>query len=89
MVSADNYISQDPGRLYHTKGNSYLYVMFSGGCVFIDHVSAYARIKHQVAINATENVKEKLIFEREAQSYGVAIKGYHNDNGIFNDLEFM
>ena len=47
------------------------------------------RIKYQVAINATENVKAKITFEREAQSQGVAIKGYHTDNGIFNTSEFM
>ena len=63
--------------------------MFSGGCVFIDHASGYVSIKHQVAINATETVKAKLTFEREAQSQGVVIKGYHTDNGIFNSSEFM
>ena len=40
-------------------------------------------------INATETVKAKLTFEREAQSQGVVIKGYHTDNGIFNSSEFM
>ena len=63
--------------------------MFSGGCVFIDHVSGYVRIKHLVAINATDTVEEKITFEREAQSQGVVIKGYHTDNGIFNASEFM
>ena len=54
MVSADNYISRAPGRLYHTKGKSDQYYMLSEGCVFIDHASGYVSIKHQVAINATE-----------------------------------
>ena len=63
--------------------------MLSGGCVFIDHASGYVSIKNQVAINATETVQAKLTFEREAQSQGVVIKGYHTDNGIFNSLEFM
>ena len=58
-MSADHYISRAPGRLYHTKGKSDKYDMFSGGCVFIEHSSGYVRIKHQVAINATETVKEK------------------------------
>ena len=66
MVSADHYISWDPGRLYHTKGKPDPSDMFSGGCVFIDHVSGYMSIKHKVAINATETVKTKLTFEREA-----------------------
>ena len=68
MVSADHYISRSPGRIYHTKGKSDQSDMFSGGCVFIDHASGYVSIKHQVAINATETVKAKLTFEREAQS---------------------
>ena len=63
--------------------------MFSGACVFIDHTSGYVSIKHHVAINATKTVKEKITFEREAQSQGVVIKGYHTDNGIFNASEFM
>ena len=64
MVSADHYISLDPGRLYQTKGKSHPSDMFSRVCVFIDHAIGYVRIKHQVTINATETVKAKLIFER-------------------------
>ena len=89
MVSSDNSILRDTGRIYHTKGKSDSYEMFSGGCVFIDHAIGYVSIKHQVAINATETVKAKLTSEREAQSNGVVIKGYHTDNGIFNASEFM
>ena len=88
-MSSDQYTLRDTVRLYHTKGKSYPSDIFSGGCVFIDHDSGYVRIKHQVAINATETVKEKLTFEREAQSQLVVIKGYHTDNGIFNAPEFM
>ena len=46
-------------------------------------------IKNQGAINATETVKVKLTFEREAQSQLVVINGYHTDNGVFNYSEFM
>ena len=67
VVSAYNYISQDSGSLYHTKGKPDPSDMLSGGCIFIDYASGYVRIKHQVAINATETVKAKLTFEREAQ----------------------
>ena len=89
MVSVDHYISRAPGWIYHTKGKLDQSDMFSGGCVFIDHASGYLSIKHQGAINATETVKAKLTFEREAQSQGVVIKAYHTDNGIFNSSEFM
>ena len=88
MVSADHYISRAPDRLYHTKGKSDQSDIFSVGCFFIDHANGYVSIKNQGAINATETVKAKLTFEREAQSQGVVIKGYHTDNGIFNSSEF-
>ena len=88
-MSAYHYILRAPGRLYHTKGKSDQSDMFSVGCVFIGHASGYVSIKHQVAINATETVKAKLTFEREAKSQGVVIKGYHTDNGIFSSSDFM
>ena len=88
-MSADHYISRASGRLYHIKGKSDKSDMLSGVCVFIEHASVYLIIKHQVDINTTETVKAKLTFEREAKSQGVAIKGYHTDNGIFNYPEFM
>ena len=46
------------------------------------------KINHQVDINATETVKEKITFDMEAQSQGGVIKGYHTDNGIFNASDF-
>ena len=64
MVSTDHYILRAPGRLYHTNGKSGPSGMYSGGCVLIDHASGYMSIMHQVNINATENVKAKLTFER-------------------------
>ena len=88
-MSGDHYISKVPGRLYHTKGKSDPSGMFSVGCIFIDHASGYVRTKHQVAINATETVKETITFDREAQSQGVVIKGYHTDIGIFDSSDFM
>ena len=89
MMSEDHYISHAPGRLYLTKGRLDQSDMFSGGCVFIDHVSGYVSIKHQVAIKDTETVKSKLTFESEVQSQLVVIKGYHTDNAIFNSSDFM
>ena len=60
MMSADHYIERAPGKIYHTKGKSDPYDMFSGGCVFIYNASGFVKIKHKVDINATETVEEKL-----------------------------
>ena len=46
-------------------------------------------IDNQVAINTTETVNSKLIFDREDQSQGELIKGYHNDNWVFNASDIL
>ena len=51
------------------------------------HASGYMSINHQVAINANENVKVKLTFEREDKSQGVIINLYHTDT--LNTSKFM
>ena len=89
MVSVDHYISWAPGRIYHIKFKLDPQKLFLVGCVFIDNASGYVRIKHKVDINDTETVNEKLTLDSEDQSQGLVIKGYHNDNGIFNALQFM
>ena len=73
MVYTDHYISPATGRFYHKKGKLYPSGMYSGRCVLIDHASGYTIIKHQVAIDSTENVKAKITFEREDKSQGVMI----------------
>ena len=57
MVPADNYITRDIDRLYHTNGKSDTSEIFSNGSVFIEHAIGYMRIKHQLDLNSTENVR--------------------------------
>ena len=42
-----------------------------------------------MALNYTETAKAKLNFERESQSQGAVIMGYHTDNGVSNVSKFM
>ena len=71
MVSVDHYILRSPCRLFHKKRKSDTSEIFLGRCDFIYHVSGYIIIKHQVAINDNENVKEKITFDMEAQIQGI------------------
>ena len=62
MVSVGNYISQASGRIYYSNFKSDTYYMFSGGCVFIDHVSVYMFINNQLCIKCTETFKAEITF---------------------------
>ena len=58
--------------------------MFSGLYIFVDQANGFIIVKHQVTINSTENVKNKLIFDTDTKSQGVVTKVYHTGNWIFN-----
>jgi hypothetical protein len=88
-VSVDHYISKTRGRLPHTQGKEAEHRQYQGGTIFCDHMSNYISVQHQVLINGSETVKSKTRFEREAQTFGVQIKSYHADNGIFKSAEFV
>ena len=55
-------------------------------CVFVGYDSDSMKIYHQVAINTTENFRDRLIFDEEDQNQLVVIKVYHTYNGVFNAL---
>ena len=63
-MSRYKYTLWDLGGNYHTKDKSYPYEMFLVLCVFVDYVSGFIRIKHQVDINGTETLKVEIISER-------------------------
>ena len=55
----------------------------------MDHTTGYVDVRHQVSLNATEIIKAKLRFERDALGQGVEVKSYHTDNGIFTSAKVM
>ena len=63
--------------------------MLSGGFVLVEYSSGFISTKHQIDINSSETVKEKLTFESETQIKGVIIKRFQNDNGVLNVSYFI
>ena len=88
-VSVDHFQSSQPGRLYSSRGRTDSKDMFHGGSIFSDHASGYIQVRHQVSLNAEESIKAKVNYERDAANYGVFVKAYHTDNGVFTSKDFM
>ena len=88
-ISVDHYVCKAPGRLYSSKGATNARDMYHGGSIWVDHASGYISVQHQVSLSAADTIKAKLKFEREAYDFGVAIQGYHTDNGVFTSKDFM
>jgi hypothetical protein len=88
-VSMDQYQSSVKGRLPDTYGKEKEHDKYTGGTIFVDHASTRIFIKHQVSLKAGETIQAKRLFEKDASQYGITVKHYHADNGIFDTQQFL
>ena len=87
-VSVDQYESSVRGRRLETKGRERWDYKFCGGTLFYDHASGKIFVNHQVTLSASETIRSKQAFEREAALCGFTIKKYRTDNGIFTSKAY-
>ena len=89
-VSLDQYdCRRCTGRLLHTYGKEKEEERYHGGTIAVDHASGLIFIQHQVSLRAGETILAKRNFERLAHSFGVTIRQYHSDNGVFASKAFL
>lgn len=89
MISTDQYVSKELGRLSHTRGKESDHERFVGGTIFVDEASGFVFAQHQVSLGAAETIRGKHLFEREAGTCGVTIRNYRGDNGVYKTKEFV
>ena len=89
LVFMDQLESRVRGRRMHTTGGEREIDKFCGSTIFCDAASHFISVQHQVNLTATETLKAKAMFERSADQYGVSVKAYHSDNGIFTAKDFV
>ena len=88
MVSSDQFVSSVPGRLPNTYGREKESEKYVGGTIFIDEASGYFGLYNQVSLGATETIKAKHSFERDAIRHGIIVKGYRADNSVYRTQAF-
>ena len=87
-MGTDQYISSLKGRIPNTKGKENDQEKYSGGTIYVDNGSGYIHVENQVFLNATEIISGKHRFERLLDTYGVDIKQFRGDKGIFNSAAY-
>jgi hypothetical protein len=87
-VSADHFESRLKGRTYTSYGRT-TSDQFIGGCIFVDHMSGYIHVEHQMGFSSSETIRAKQNFEQLALSHGVLVEDYLTDNGIFSKTQFL
>ena len=88
-VFSDQYVSSKEGRNYTGRGHSQSQLSYKGGTVFCDAASSYISLHHQVGFTASETIRSKIAFEREAMSVGNVVSQYNTDNGVYTAKDFI
>ena len=89
MVSTDQYVSKETGRLPHTRGKESESERFVGGTIYVDEATGFVFAQHQISLGTAETIRGKHLFEREAGTCGVTIRNYRGDNGVYKAAEFV
>lgn len=87
-VSVDHFESRLLGRTYTSFGRT-TSEQYKGGCIFVDHMSGYLHVEHQLGFSASETIRAKQSFEKMALDSGVVILNYLGDNGVFSAKDFV
>jgi hypothetical protein len=87
-VSADHFESRMKERTYSSFGKT-TSDQYIGGCIFVDHMSGYIHVEHQLGFSSSETIQAKQNFEQFALGHGVLVEEYLTDNGIFSKTKFV
>jgi hypothetical protein len=87
VVSMDQLISPTPGFVPIHRGLP-TNARYEGATVFVDHFSDFTYVHLMTKMDGDATVAAKLEFERVLNSYGVRVKHYHADNGLFDTKVF-
>jgi hypothetical protein len=87
-VSVDHFESRLKGRTYTSFGKT-TSDQYVGGCVFVDHMSGYLHVEHQLGFSSSETIRAKQNYEQLALNHGVLVQDYMADNGVFKAKAFV
>ena len=82
VVSVDQMVSPTPGLVAQITGKI-TNKRYKYATIFVDQASHYGYVYLQKTATAEETIEGKEAFEALLRTYGVEVKAYHADNGIF------
>ena len=82
-VNTDQYEFRIKGILPYSKGKDDPKNMYTGGTLFMNHVTRYTKTCNQVSLGISGTVRSKELFGINTSDQGIKVKTYHEDNGSF------
>jgi hypothetical protein len=80
-ISVDHFVCNPPGRLISSRGKERHDKKFTGGCIFVDHMSGLVHVELQSKLNTHETLQAKKGFESFCTEHGVIPQSYITDKG--------
>ena len=84
MVSMEQLVSPTPGLGAHMNGILSIKI-YKYATVFVDHFSIYSYMHLHQTASSEDAFERKHSFEIMTASYGIIVKQYYADNGIFRE----
>ena len=82
LVAVDQMVSPTPGFVAQITGKLTT-KRYKYATIYVDIASRYGYVHLQTSPNTEETVDGKKQFETHMGSYGIKVRAYHADNGIF------
>ena len=82
LVSADQFGSRLKGRTYSSLCGLNA-DKFMGGFIFVESMSTFIHLEHQLWFSGSETIRTKQNFEKLALYHGVLVDSYKTDNIVF------
>ena len=84
----NHFESRIKGRTYISYGRP-TSEHYCGACVFVDHMSGYIHIEHQLCFSSSEKIRGKQSYEKLCLDHGIIVDTYLSDNGLFKANTFI
>ena len=83
LIFVDQFESSIKGRLSSAKGKESETLQYVGGTICVDAATGFTKIYNQFSLRTGDTLQNKQSFKNLGRQYGIQIKGFHGDNGIF------
>ena len=87
-ISVDHFESRLRGRTYTSFGKT-TSEQYVGGCIFVDQMSSYIHVQHQLGFSSSETIRAKQNYEQMCLDNGILVESYMGDNGVFKAKAFV
>ena len=62
---------------------------YMGRRIFVDFISSFLYVEHQLGFSGSETIKAKKNFEKSSLGHGVIVDSYNVDNEVFKSNAFV